>query len=33
MNHSDKFWQEVERLCPDYLLAEKWLKHHANLLR
>ena len=33
MNHSDKFWQEVERLCPDYLLAEKWLKQNANLLR
>jgi len=26
MNHSDKFWQEVERLCPDYLTAERWLK-------
>jgi predicted metal-dependent hydrolase len=33
MNHSDKFWQEVERLCPGYLLAEKWLKQNANLLR
>ena len=33
MNHSDKFWQEVERLCPDYLLAEKWLKQNANLLQ
>ena len=33
MNHSDKFWQEVARLCPDYLLAEKWLKQNANLLR
>lgn len=26
MNHSDKFWQEVERLCPNYLMAERWLK-------
>jgi predicted metal-dependent hydrolase len=33
MNHSDKFWQEVARLCPNYLLAEKWLKQNANLLR
>lgn len=33
MNHSDKFWQEVERLCPDYLLAEKWLKQNANMLQ
>ncbi|HEV2694150.1 MAG TPA: SprT family zinc-dependent metalloprotease [Verrucomicrobiae bacterium] len=33
MNHSAKFWQEVERLCPDYLAAEKWLKQHAKLLR
>jgi len=33
MNHSDKFWQEVERLCPDYLVAERWLKQHAKLLR
>ena len=33
MNHSNKFWQEVERLFPDYLQAERWLKQHANLLR
>jgi len=33
MNHSNKFWQEVERLCPDYLVAEKWLKQNAKLLR
>lgn len=30
MNHSDRFWQEVKRLCPDYLAAERWLK--ANRL-
>jgi predicted metal-dependent hydrolase len=30
MNHSEKFWQEVERLFPDYLQAERWLKQHAN---
>ena len=33
MNHSEKFWQEVARLCPDYLPAERWLKLHAKLLR
>jgi len=33
MNHSDKFWQEVERLCPDYLTAERWLKLNVKLLR
>lgn len=33
MNHSEKFWAEVARLCPDYLAAESWLKQHARLLR
>lgn len=33
MNHSDKFWSEVARLCPDYLAAERWLKQHAHWLR
>ena len=33
MNHSEKFWQEVARLCPDHLPAERWLKQHATLLR
>jgi len=32
MNHSDEFWREVERLCPDYQQAERWLKQHAKLL-
>ncbi len=32
MNHSDKFWLEVERLCPDYLVAERWLKTHRQVL-
>src|ERR1019366_7249645 len=26
MNHSEKFWQEVDSLFPDYLQAERWLK-------
>jgi len=33
LNHSDKFWQEVARLCPDYLQAERWLRGHGKLLR
>jgi predicted metal-dependent hydrolase len=33
MNHSQKFWDEVARLCPDYLEAESWLKTYAQLLR
>ena len=33
MNHSDKFWMEVARLCPDYLEAEWWVKQNAKLLR
>ncbi len=26
MNHSEHFWKEVERLCPTYAEAERWLK-------
>jgi len=33
MNHSARFWQEVEGACPDYLRAEQWLKRHRELLR
>jgi predicted metal-dependent hydrolase len=33
MNHSAKFWREVERLFPDYLQARQWLKQHSKLLR
>jgi predicted metal-dependent hydrolase len=33
MNHSRKFWQEVENVCPDFREAEKWLKAHGRLLR
>jgi predicted metal-dependent hydrolase len=32
MNHSRRFWREVERLCPDFDLAERWLKQHRELL-
>ena len=32
MNHSVRFWREVEKVCPDYELAERWLKQNASLL-
>ncbi len=32
MNHSRRFWQEVERLCPDYRSAERWLKQNRGIL-
>lgn len=33
MNHSKKFWQEVENVCPEYRVAERWLKVSSKLLR
>ena len=33
MNHSDRFWREVARLCPDYPAAERWVKQNGGLLR
>jgi predicted metal-dependent hydrolase len=33
MNHSARFWHEVERVCPDYKMAERWLKQHSVLLK
>ena len=33
MNHSSRFWREVERVCPDYETAERWLKQHSALLK
>lgn len=33
MNHSRKFWQEVESVCPDFRVAEQWLKTHGRALR
>ena len=32
MNHSGRFWSEVERLCPAFREAERWLKQHSGLL-
>jgi predicted metal-dependent hydrolase len=33
MNHSARFWREVERVCPDYEAAERWLTQHSALLK
>ena len=33
MNHSRRFWSEVEEMCPGYREAERWLKNHSGLLR
>lgn len=30
MNHSPKFWAEVEKILPDYKERRKWLKDHEN---
>ena len=33
MNHSARFWGEIEHVCPGYETAERWIKQHAELLR
>jgi predicted metal-dependent hydrolase len=33
MNHSARFWLEVERLYPGFKESEKWLKQNSDLLR
>ncbi len=30
LNHSPRFWAEVERVCPDYRAAEDWLKKNSG---
>lgn len=32
MNHSKRFWNEVEKVIPDYKKCEKWLKDNAYLI-
>jgi predicted metal-dependent hydrolase len=32
MNHSARFWREVQRVCPDYRKAKMWLKQTPGLL-
>ena len=33
MNHSSRFWHQVEIVCPDYRTAEQWLRQHSGLLQ
>jgi predicted metal-dependent hydrolase len=30
LNHSPRFWAEVERVCPNYRTAEDWLKRNSG---
>ena len=32
LNHSVRFWTEVEKIMPDYKIRRKWLKDHGNEL-
>lgn len=32
MNHSDRFWAEVEKIIPDYKERRKWLRERGNEL-
>lgn len=33
LNHSPKFWKEVERVMPEYKKYEKWLKDNVFLIK
>lgn len=33
MNHSQKFWQEVSRFCPDYKSHRQWLRENGRTLQ
>ncbi len=30
MNHSDRFWAEVEKVLPDYKTCKAWLREHSE---
>ena len=32
MNHSERFWNEVEKILPDYRERRAWLKKYGNAL-
>ena len=32
LNHSARFWAEVERILPDHKERRKWLREHGNAL-
>jgi predicted metal-dependent hydrolase len=33
MNHSPRFWRQVERLCPDYAASRQWLRRNGAALQ
>ena len=33
MNHSKQFWEEVEKIMPDYKIQEQWLKEHSYIIQ
>lgn len=33
MNHSQRFWREVEAICPNYREAKAWIRQHWGMLR
>ena len=32
LNHSKQFWEEVERILPDYRVSKRWLKEEGSAL-
>ena len=32
MNHSDRFWDHVEEVCPGWREAERWIKRNGSLV-
>jgi predicted metal-dependent hydrolase len=32
MNHSERFWDEVRRLCPDFEVSERWLRENSRIV-
>jgi predicted metal-dependent hydrolase len=30
LNHSPRFWEQVAKACPDYRIAEEWLKQNSG---
>ena len=32
MNHSVSFWKHMQKVCPDYLESDRWLKEHSYYL-
>lgn len=32
MNHSPRYWRQVQQVCPNYLAAERWLRAYSGLL-